>query len=248
MGRELTRADLVLCPSDFVMDTMVAHGVPASKCFISPFGVNTAVFTPRSEPPSMPRFVCVGGVGLRKGHQYLFQAFALLRRQLPKAELICVGPYKEDFRLERRKGEGTFEYYPYLTHPELAKLLHTCSGFVLASVEEGFARVLVEAMASGLPIIATYETGARTIVRDGIEGFIVPARDPEALARAMLKLAKEPTACQRMGRAAYEKIAGKNDWQAFADRLLAEFSLRWAGRNKNVSFSSSGQLRSGLAN
>jgi glycosyltransferase involved in cell wall biosynthesis len=230
MHREVQRADVVLCPSDFVRDTMVANGVPAAKCFVNPFGVDTRLFGLEPAPPPSPRFVCVGTICLRKGHQYLFRAFEQVKQQVPVAELVCVGPYGSDFRKERPKWEGRFQHYPGLSHAELAKVLQNCTAFVLASVEEGFARVITEAMAAQLPIVATYESGAATLVRDGVEGFIVPARDPSQTARAMLKLALDSSACRRMGEAAHLRGALHNTWQDYGDRLLAEYRERLNAR------------------
>jgi glycosyltransferase involved in cell wall biosynthesis len=231
MNRELQRADLVLCPSQFVRDTMVANGVPAGKCFINPFGVDTAVFSPNGASSPAIRFVSVGTICLRKGHQYLFRAFEQVKKRLPAAELVCVGQYKGDFRKERAKWEGSFKHYPSLTHPQLAELLKTCSAFVLTSVEEGFARVISEAMATGLPVIATYESGASTLVENGREGLIVPAGDPERTADAMLKLAQDQGLRRRMAEAAYTKGAVRNGWQDYGDRLLAEYAVRLQERS-----------------
>jgi glycosyltransferase involved in cell wall biosynthesis len=216
----------VLCTSEFVRDTMVANGIPASRCFLNPTGVDTNVFAPRSAVPAVPRFITVGTICLRKGYQYLFRAFEQVKKEVPNAELICVGEYKCDFRKERPKWEGLFQRYPSLPHSELAKLLQTCTAFVLGSVEEGFARVIVEAMAAGLPIVATYETGATTLVRDGVEGFIVPARNPAQMAQALVRLASDAALCRRMGEAAYQKGAVRNTWQDYGDRLLAEYEAR----------------------
>ena len=65
MNRELERADLVLCPSDFVRDTMLLNGIPAEKCFVNPFGVDTSTFRPREAVPEKIRFVAVGTLCLR---------------------------------------------------------------------------------------------------------------------------------------------------------------------------------------
>ncbi len=231
MNRELESADVVLCPSDFVQDTMIKCGVPAEKCFINPFGVDTSVFQARASVPATPKFISVGTICLRKGHQYLFPAFKEVRRQLPQAELICVGGFKTDFRRERPKWEGTFRHIPMLPHAELAKLLQECTAFVLTSIEEGLARVIPEAMAGGLPIIATRETGAGTLVRDGVEGFVVPQRNPAAIAEVMLRLAKDPNLCRKMGEAARVRGAVKNTWLDYGDRLLAEYERR---RNRRM--------------
>jgi len=226
MNRELERADVVLCPSNFVRDSMVANGIPGEKCFINPFGADVSIFKPRAAVPTTPRFIAVGTICLRKGHQYLFRAFELVKKQLPGAELVCVGDYKTDFRRERPKWAGTFTHYPSLSHPELAKILQTCTAFVFPSQEEGFARAIVEAMAVGLPIIATHESGATTLVEDGVEGFIVRVREPKQIAEAMLRLARDSELCRRMGDAAHKKGAVKNTWQDYGDRLLAEYARR----------------------
>ena len=223
MTRELERADLILCPSLFVRDTMVQNGISEQKCFVLPFGVDSSVFTPRSSLPPTPRFVSVGAVCLRKGHQYLFRAFEIVKSKLPQAELICVGPYKKDFRNEKRKWHGTFTHWPGMRHSEIAALLKTCTAFVFPSQEEGFARVQTEAMACGLPIIGTYEAGTTTLVSDGIEGLIVRGRDPEHIAEAMLRLATDANLNRRMGNAAHEKIAGTGTWQSYGDQLLTKY-------------------------
>jgi glycosyltransferase involved in cell wall biosynthesis len=226
MNRELERADLVLCPSVFVKDTMLANGVPEEKCFLNPFGVDTSVFVPRKVVPQKPRFISVGMILLRKGFQYLFRAFEQVRRVLPEAELICVGNYRPDFKLERRRWEGTFTHHRSLPHEKLAPLLAECTAFVLPALEEGFARVIPEAMAAGLPIVASYESGATTLVRDEVEGLIIHPREPRQIADAMIRLAQDRGLNQRMGEAARLKGAERNTWQDYGDRLLAEYERR----------------------
>ena len=228
MTRELERADVILCPSDFVRETLLRNGIPAEKCFLNPFGVDTAIFQTASTAPTLPRFLCVGTICLRKGHQYLFRAFEKVKRRLPEAELICVGTYKRDFRNERPRWEGTFRHYPALPQREVAKLLQSGTAFVLASVEEGLARVIPEALASGLPVVATQQSGAETLVTDGVEGFIVPARDVDRTADALLRLALDPLLRRDMAAAARKKGAVKNTWQDYGDRLLAEYAQRLA--------------------
>ncbi len=226
MNQELERADMVIVQSTFARDSMTQNGILEEKIFINPMGVDTTIFEKRRTVPSVPRFICVGTITLRKGHQYLFRAFQQVKAKLPEAELICVGNVKCDFRKEWPKWKGTFQYIPHLPHSELAKLLTTCTAFVFPSQEEGIARAQVEALAAGLPVIGTHEGGATTLVRDGIEGFIVRGRDPKHIAEAMLRIAGDRDMCQRMGEAAYQKGAVKNTWQDYGDRLLAEYSRR----------------------
>ena len=219
-NRDLERADLIACPSRFVMESMVYNGIPESKCILNPYGVDTSVFTPRTTLPPTPRFICVGAIGLRKGHQYLFRAFEKVRRALPEAELICAGDYHSDFKMEKARWKETFTHHPFLAPRELSTELQKCSAFVLASNEEGFARAIIEAMGSGLPIIATHESGATTLVEHSVQGLIVGSRNVEQLAAAMLRLANERGLNERMGKAAYARGAQNNSWNDYTQRLL----------------------------
>ena len=106
---------------------------------------------------------------------------------------------------------------------------HGTAQFQYDAWEEGFARALSEAMAAGLPIIATPQSGATTLVRDGVEGLIVPARDPGKLAEAILRLARDIEPSRRMGQAAYLRGSARNTWQDYGDRLLEECKRRLDG-------------------
>jgi glycosyltransferase involved in cell wall biosynthesis len=163
---------------------------------------------------------------VRKGHQYLFRAFELVKKQLPDAELICVGDVKCDFRKEWPRWRGCFTHREGLSHAEIAGLFQSCTAFVFPSQEEGIARAQIEALAAGLPIIGTHEGGATTVVSDGVEGFIVNGRDPGQIADAMIRLATDAGLNQRMGQAAFQRGAVKNTWQDYGDRLLAEYARR----------------------
>jgi len=223
MNREIERADLVVVQSKFCKESMQLNGIAPEKVLVNPMGVDTAVFRKRTTLPCKPRFVNVGTICLRKGHQYLFRAFRIVKERLPEAELICVGDYKRDFRRERPKWEGAFTHYQRLTHAELAPLLRACTAFVFPSQEEGIARAQIEALASGLPLIGTHEGGATTLVENGLEGFIVRGRDPQDIAQAMMRLATDPELNRRMGEAAYRKGSVQNAWQDYGDRLLAAY-------------------------
>lgn len=220
-NRELERADLILCPSKFVLESMVYNGIPEAKCALNPYGVNTSIFTPRAKVPEKVRFICVGGICLRKGQQYLLRAFQKARMTLKEAELVLVGNHFPDFRLERQRWAGAYTHYESIPVTDLARLLRESTAFVFPSNEEGFAKAIIEAMGAGLPIIATHQSGATTLVEDGVEGLIVRNRDVDHIAEAMIKVATNPQLNDRMGRAAYERGAKGNTWGDFADRVIA---------------------------
>jgi len=239
MNRELQRADMIIVQSKFCKESMVYNGLPAEKVMINPMGVDTSIFKKRENVPDKIRFISVGTICLRKGHQYLFRAFEIVKRRLPQAELICVGNYKIDFQKERPKWEASFTHYPHVAHDDLAVLLRTCTAFVFPSQEEGIARAQIEALASGLPLVGTHEGGATTLVEDGVEGFIVRGRDPEHIAEAMIKIALDRDLNLRMGEAAYRKGTKKNSWQDYGDRLIAEYARRRTATHERSSLEQS---------
>jgi glycosyltransferase involved in cell wall biosynthesis len=219
-NREIERADVVVCASTYVRDSMIYNGIPESKLAINPFGTDLQVFSPRLRSPDKPRFLFVGGLTLRKGIQYLVPAFERLKKELPEAELILCGPEYPDSKKLFRQWRHLVTHHRGLPHPELASLMRSCTAFIFPSIEEGFARVIAEAMAAGLPIIATHNSGASTVVNDGVEGFIVPARSSEAVYQKMKELVQRSDLCETMGKAAAAKMAHRGSWAEYGRRML----------------------------
>ena len=231
ISREIEEADLVLCPSDFVKKSMVFQGVDERKCFVRHFGVDTSIFQAREELPESPVFIAVGSICLRKGHQYLFSAFRRFKESHPDARLICIGGVRPDFHNEWPRWREGVEHHSFMDHAAIAGLMKSATAFVLASVEEGFARVLSEALASGLPIIATHETGITTVTKHGEAAWIVPARDADALHGALQKLADDRILNERMGKSALEIGRRSNTWQNYGDDILRAFQSAAPRRN-----------------
>lgn len=229
MNREIHRADCVLCPSTYVMESMIANGVPPEKCLLNHFGADTSLFVKRSEADisSIPKFITTGNLTVRKGHQYLFQAFEKLVGQYPHAELHVYGDIRPDFQMSWEQWKGLPHLYRHasVSQEELGCQLGSCTAFVLPSLEEGFARSLLEAMAVGLPVIATHESGATTLLDDQ-SAMIVPAADSGAIYRAMKKLCDEPDLVHRLGEQAYARFGAGNTWEAYARRLAEAYEQR----------------------
>ena len=92
--------------------------------------------------------------------------------------------------------------------------------FVLPSLADGFGMVVPPVMASGLPVILTRNVGAADIVTEGVDGFVVPIRDTEALKRRLLELYHDPEKVRRMSAAAVSKSRAQLSWDAYGDRLV----------------------------
>jgi glycosyltransferase involved in cell wall biosynthesis len=217
--REIDQADYILIPSDFVRESFLAEGIPESKLIQVPFGVDVSRFTPATASKGRPfRVVFVGQVGLRKGVPYLLEAWKRLGWR--DAELWLVGRVLPEIK-EVLKGYADLpgvRIMGFLGTPAAA--YQQADIFVFPSLEEGSALVTYEAMACGLPVVTTPNAGS--LVRDGVEGFIVPIRDPDALAERMERLRANARLRQALGRAARMR-AEEFTWEQHGQALIQHY-------------------------
>jgi glycosyltransferase involved in cell wall biosynthesis len=223
--QECAAADLILVGSAFVKDSFVAEGFPPSKLGVCPYGVDVALFSPHGTPPEVFRALFVGQIGQRKGIGYLLDAWALARKRniSPRSELVLVGSLVGDASSVLALRD-LFRYVPAVPRPALPSIYRSGSVLVLPSLIEGMPLVVLEAMACGLPVLVT-PAAAGDIVRDGIEGYVVPFRDPGAIADRLMTLSADPDLRSRMGVAARRR-ALEYTWDAYGDCVLNEISVR----------------------
>jgi glycosyltransferase involved in cell wall biosynthesis len=219
---EIELADAVLVGSDFVRNTFVAQGVPSSKIAVVPYGVDAARFAPAEHGAERRPFrvLFVGQIGERKGVSYLLEAYESFKR--PGTELALVGDLVNGGEAYRRFA-GLFEHVPNVPHARLPQLFRTADVFVLPTLVEGMPLVVLEAMASGLPVIVT-PNGPAEVVRDGVDGYVVPIRDSEAIAARLDTLYRSPELRREMGRNARLR-AEQWSWQRYA-KAAADVALR----------------------
>lgn len=213
--KEAFLADKVLAPSEYVRDTLIENGVSPSKIVILPYGVDVNRFRSASKSLSdQPfRILYVGQISLRKGIKYLLDAFKNLR--LEKAELVLMGQIMiSEKALEPYS--GLFKHISIVPYSELHNFYKNADIFVYPSLHEGSALAIYEALASGLPVITTRNSGS--IVRDGVEGFIVPIRDVKALMDKMLLLYHNRDLKESMSRNARTR-AECFTWENYRQRL-----------------------------
>jgi glycosyltransferase involved in cell wall biosynthesis len=218
---EYAVADAVLCPSHFVKDSFVARGFAPERILVVPYGMTLpapSVTEPALDPATF-RVLYVGQIAPRKGLRYLFEAFAALRH--PRKELVIVGPLGNPSGLDGLTPPSGTLFRGVLKGEALARAYRDATVFVLPSVEEGLALVLGEALAHGLPIVATANTGAADLFTDGREGFIVPIRDPAAITARLQRLAEEPALRATMAHAARARAAALDGWTAAGSNLIA---------------------------
>lgn len=215
--QEYEETDIITVPSDFVWRTMVEQGVPEEKLRKLPLAFAPERFKhiPGKETGRVFRVVFVGSVGLRKGVQYLLEAFKQLN--LPDAELVLVGGVFPDSRSFLPQYAGLYRQVGFVPQEQLVELYNAASVFVLPSLEDGFGMVVYEAAACGLPVIVSENVGAA--IRDGQDGYVVPIRDPAALAKRLLRLYEDADLRQSMGESARNYVQ-QFTWEASHRRLM----------------------------
>lgn len=218
---EYREADYISVPSTFVKRTFLERGFDPEKILLNPYGVDLELFRPGAKEDRTFRVVFAGGMSLRKGVHYLLRAFAELN--LPESELLLIGSASKEIMPYLHRFEGSFRWVGRRPQAELPGLFASGSVFVLPSLEEGLALVQLQAMASGLPLICTPNTGGEDLIEDGKQGFVVPIRDPEALKEKLLYLYRNHQECSEMGEQARERAVSGFSWDDYGQRMLEHY-------------------------
>lgn len=224
--RELTEyeeCDVIFVPSRFVQRSFVDSGVAAAKLRVVPYGVDLEMFSPAPKDDKIFRIIYVGEISVRKGIHYLLEAVSRFSEKEVEVWLIGTSSPEAQALLKRRAGR--FRYFGVLPRAELYRYYSQGSVFVIASIEEGLALVQAQAMACGLPVIATANTGAEDLFSEGIEGFIVPIRDPDAIAERIARLLRRPDDREMMAQAALKRVAAIGGWDAYGHKVLSAYAF-----------------------
>src|SRR5574337_22889 len=213
-------ADLLIAVSEGVRGKAIQGGLPAEKVVTVYSGIDPErakaardCRSIRMERGISPKTLVVGSVANivpKKGYDVLIRAVAKARHEIDDLTCLIVGADERGLQRELEQlgeslgldGRLCFagfqeDIFPYLDAMDL---------FVLASVDEGFGIVLLEAMACGKPIVATRVDGPPEIVEDGRTGLLVPPKDPDAMAKALVELLKDPKRRAYMGKQGQERI------------------------------------------
>lgn len=218
LDEEIARADAVLVGSTFAADSFIAQGVPRHKMKTIPYGVDLQTFNPgtqRTHRDGRFKVIYAGQLTQRKGLSYLLRAYRRFARADTQLTLVgsVVGsdaplmPYRD-----------SFVHVPHQTRPALAAMYRDSDVFVLPTLVEGMGLVVLEAMACGLPVIVT-ANGPGDIVRDGVDGFIVPERDEDALFQRLQQLQGDRDLRHEMGRQAARR-AREFSWDSYSAQVL----------------------------
>jgi colanic acid/amylovoran biosynthesis glycosyltransferase len=214
----LQQAAAVHCVSSDIQQSVIGLGVSPDRCRVIHPAVDPEFFSPPAYPPDNQRFslISTGSLIWRKSYETMITALKHLVDAGIDAELHIIGEGPErqhilytihDLGLQER-----VTLHGHLAPNKVRDQLQNADCFVLSSLSEGIANAGLEAMSCDLPVVTTNCGGMREAITDGVEGFIVPLRDPHAMATALHKLGCDPTLRSRMG------AAGRS-------RVIADFKL-----------------------
>ena len=218
--KEIQLADHIFVASSITRKSLLDLGISSKKISVIPYGAPIQYFQPQPKMDRQFRALFVGRLSPRKGVHYLLQAWQELK--LPGAELLFVGSNLFPDGWLDRYGEQ-FRHVSSVPHFSLNQYYSSSSVLVFPSLVEGFGLVLTEAMACGIPVITTPNTAGPDIITDGVEGFIIPIRDVEALKEKLEWCYEHPEELAQMGKAARTK-AEQLTWDLYRQRLANQVS------------------------
>jgi alpha-maltose-1-phosphate synthase len=220
--REYYLARRILVPSEPARQSFIRQGIDARRVVKAPYGVDISAFSMPTEERCSGAVISVAPVCLQKGQLHLIQAFRLLRAR--NASLTLVGAVAPGWDKRLRLDQAGVRVTGPVSRRRVIEELQRASVFVLASVHDGFGMVIAQAMACGMPVIATEATGIRELVTDGVEGIVVPAPpDAHTLAEAIDSLLSDTDRARAMGAAARRKVESLGGWDRYGRQVVAAF-------------------------
>jgi glycosyltransferase involved in cell wall biosynthesis len=227
--RWLRGLDAVVAPSPTCRTELLEGGFPAERIHVIANGVDTVTFRPEVAVESATPLpigeglmvVYTGRLIEAKGLLGLVDAWPLLLREVPDAHLALVGSGPLEAELRRRASPPPLAGRVHLTGEvsDVRPYLRAATAFVFPSWAEGLPNALLEAMAMGLPCVASDIAPIANMLTHGEEGLLVPVKSPEDLAGALARILKEPALAARLGRAARKRVEAEFSLERAVDAL-----------------------------
>ena len=216
--QEIDNSQYFLSASSFVKESLKYCGADENSIKIVPYGANVSSNIKRSPIPSGKtiEILFVGQVIYRKGISYLLEAVA----ELDNVHLTVTGAYNSnDWFVKKYSDNPKITFTGLVTFDRMQKIYEQANIFVIPSFAEGMAQVGIEAMACGLPIICTHNSGVSDLVEDGETGFIIPCGDKEAIKTKLQWFAENPQRIVKMGKEA-QLVAKNYSWPEYEKKVV----------------------------
>ncbi|MFN3018112.1 glycosyltransferase family 4 protein [Vibrio coralliilyticus] len=229
--KAIEMADYISIPSSFVKRTFEENGVCKSKLMVNPYGVDLSSFRPLDKKDNVFRVIYCGTLSIQKGSHYLLQAIHEL--DLPNLQLWHIGSVKNEMKpFIHRYGSGKVHFKGSYPQSELYKLYSQGSVFVIPSIQDGLALVQLQAMACGLPLICSTNTGGDDLItKQGDEGYVIPIRSVEAIKEKITVLYNDPELLKEMSDKAIRKVSQGYTWEDYGNRYFKNLEVVTSARN-----------------
>ena len=224
--------DLLIGSRSFAEEVHGHHGTPVDRFTIVPGATDMTRFKPASDKSigalsDPPVFIYHGRVDRRKGTFELVDAMARVHQQVPAARLIIsgIGPDVESTadRIRDRGLQDVVSMTGYAEYDDAPGVYHRGDVFVSPTYSEGFSNTILEAMASGLPVVSTDTVGVVDCLTDDVNGLLVPIESVEPLAQAMLRMLRDDDLRIRLARQGYDDVKTKYDWPVVGGQIIDRY-------------------------
>ncbi len=208
--KEIDRTQFFLTPSQFVQHSLIGCGVAKENIYIVPYGANVSGEMCLKEQKEQLKLLFVGNVNYNKGISYLIDAISTFSEN--EICLTIVGQYDSSvWYVKRAKESRNVTFTGRVTFDKMKEIYQQADVFIIDSFAEGMAQVGIEAMACGLPIICSQNSGVSDLVTEGQNGFIIPCGNVEALKEKIGWFLEHRNQISKMGESASE-VARKYSW------------------------------------
>lgn len=219
------KADYFMAPSNFVINSLLKNNINKKKILYAPFGVDTKFFSRRvsNRANKKIRIVSVGDFDIRKGSYYLLKAFNKINDK--NLELHFIGNINQNLKriCKKELKDDRVKLLGTMNKIKLRDRLKNYDIFCLASLEEGMAISMLEAMSMSLVPICSENTGAKDIIKHEYDGFIFKIRDVEDIKKRILFLRNNPEVLKKMGTRIRKKICQKFSNKKYQERIIVNY-------------------------
>jgi glycosyltransferase involved in cell wall biosynthesis len=223
---EYKEADFISVPSFFVRNSFLEQGIAPEKIFMNPYGTSAGFgrskLTSEKNQNRKFRILYVGGISIRKGLIYLFDALSKMDIPENNYEVWFIGDVESALKPEIQKyNRPNWKWWGRIDHYKLPEYIRQCDVGIQPSLEEGLSMVIPQMMGCGLTVIASTNSGGSNMIQDGVNGFIIPIRDPAALAEKIEFLYQHPESLESMKEKACSAVQEGFTWNDYGDRYAS---------------------------
>ena len=222
--KNMQEADVILVNSSFVKETIINEGVEPEKVKVAYLGVREDFFSLKKEYTynGKIKILFTGAFNFRKGAEYILKSLAELNRREIEYEMIVVGTYESSTSLICKYNISNIKFIGHLPQDQLKEYLKTSDIYLFPSLAEGCASSGMEAMAAGLPVIATYESGLP--INNDANGLLVSSKSVDEIVNAIILLKDNLQMRSNLGINAAATIKSTYTWSGYAENILKIYS------------------------